>query len=119
MRSYVQTLLAQGIHPQTLDVNWDDFQQRQREQAVQDVKAALVLDYIAEKENVTATDEEVELEIAEMAQDAHQTAEAVRSRLTKEGGIDRIKDRIRNRKSLDLLLSLATVKQPQGIILQT
>jgi trigger factor len=118
LNDYVRTLLVQGIHPQTLDMNWSEFQERQREQAVHDVKAALVLEQIADQENVGVTDEEVDEEISKRAQEAQQSFEAVKSRLTKEGGTDRIKDRIRNRKSLDLLLSFATLKSPQAVIVQ-
>ena len=108
----------QGIHPQTLDMNWAEFQERQREQAVHDVKAALVLEHIADQENITVTDEEVEEEISKRAQEAQQSFEALKSRLTKDGGTDRIRNRIRNRKSLDLLLSFATFKSPQAVIVQ-
>ena len=118
LNDYVRTLLMQGIHPQTLDMNWAEFQERQREQAVHDVKAALVLQQIANQENVGVTDAEVDEEISKRAQEAQQSFEAVKSRLTKDGGTDRIRDRIRNRKSLDLLLSFATFKSPQAAIVQ-
>ncbi|PYV43281.1 MAG: trigger factor [Acidobacteria bacterium] len=118
LNDYVRTLLMQGIHPQTLDMNWAEFQERQREQAVHDVKAALVLEHIADQENITVTDEEVEEEISKRAQEAQQSFEALKSRLTKDGGTDRIRNRIRNRKSLDLLLSFATFKSPQAVIVQ-
>ena len=118
LNDYVRTLLMQGIHPQTLDMNWSEFQARQRAQAVHDVKAALVLQQIANQENVGVTDAEVDEEISKRAQEAQQSFEAVKSRLTKDGGTDRIRDRIRNRKSLDLLLSFATFKSPQAAIVQ-
>ena len=82
------------------------------------MKAALVLEHIANQENLGVNDEEVDEEISKRAQQAQQSFEAVKSRLTKDGGIDRIKDRIRNRKSLDLLLSFATFKSSQAIIVQ-
>jgi trigger factor len=115
---YVRTLVMQGIHPQTLDINWAQFQERQREQAIHDVKAGLVLEHIADQENLQVTDEEVDEEISRRAKEAQQPFEAVKSRLTKDGGADRIKDRLRNRKSLDLLLSTATFKNPQSVIVQ-
>jgi trigger factor len=115
---YVRTLVMQGIHPQTLDINWAQFQERQREQAIHDVKAGLVLEHIADQENLQVTDEEVDEEISRRAKEAQQSFEAVKSRLTKDGGADRIKDRLRNRKSLDLLLSTATFKNPQSVIVQ-
>jgi trigger factor len=118
LNDYVRSLIARGVHPKTLDINWTEFQERQKELAVTDVKVALVLEHIAEKENITVTEEELDEDISKRAQETHQAFDAVKSRLTKEGATDRIKDRIRNKKSLNLLLSLASVKDPQGIIVQ-
>ena len=118
LNDYVRSLIARGVHPKTLDINWAEFQERQKELAATDVKVALVLEHIAEKENITVTEEELDEDISKRAQESQQAFEAVKSRLTKEGATDRIKDRIRNKKSLDLLLNLASVKDPQGIIVQ-
>jgi trigger factor len=118
LNDYVRSLIARGIHPKTLDINWAEFQERQKELAVTDVKVALVLEHIAEKENITVTEEELDEDISKRAQESQQAFEAVKSRLTKDGATDRIRDRIRNKKSLDLLLNLASVKDPQGIIVQ-
>ena len=115
---YVRSLIARGVHPKTLDIDWKQFQERQKELAVTDVKVALVLEHIAEKENITVTEEELDEDISKRAQETHQAFEAVKSRLTKEGATDRIRDRIRNKKSLNLLLSLASVKDPQGVIVR-
>ena len=118
LNDYVRSLIARGVHPKTLDINWTEFQERQKELAVTDVKVALVLEHIAEKENITVTEEELDEDISKRAQETHQAFDAVKSRLTKEGVTDRIKDRIRNKKSLNLLLSLAAIKDPQGAIVQ-
>ena len=118
LNDYVRSLIARGVHPKTLDINWTEFQERQKELAVTDVKVALILEHIAAKENITVTEEELDEDISKRAEETHQAFDAVKSRLTKEGATDRIKDRIRNRKSLNLLLSLASIKDPQGIIVQ-
>jgi trigger factor len=118
LNDYLRSLIARGIHPQTLDINWAEFQQRQRELAVTDVKVALMLEHIADKEAITVSEEELDADISKRAEEAHQSFEAVKSRLTKDGAIDRIRDRIRNKKSLDLLLSLAKLKDPQSIIVK-
>lgn len=118
LNDYVRSLISRGVHPKTLDIDWTEFQERQKELAVTDVKVALVLEHIAEQENITVTEEEVDEDISKRAQETHQAFEAVKSRLTKEGATDTIKDRIRNKKSLNLLLSLASVKDPLGIIVQ-
>ena len=114
----VRALMMQGVHPRTLKLDWERFQERQREQAVRDVKRAILLERIADREQVSVSDEEVEEEIARVAQGADQPIEAVRSRLTRDGGASKIKATIRNRKSLDLILRLASVKPPPGLIVQ-
>ena len=118
LNDYVRSLIARGVHPKTLDINWTEFQESQKELAVTDVKVALVLEHIAEKENIAVTEEELDEDISKRAQETQQAFEAVKSRLTKEGATDRIRDRIRNKKILDLLLSLASFKDPHGIIVQ-
>ena len=75
----------------------------QREQAIHDVKAALLLERVAEEENIQVSDEELDRELESLARQSKQTSEAVRARLTRDGGLDRIRTRIRNEKTLDFL----------------
>jgi trigger factor len=75
----------------------------QREQAVQDVKSSLLLERIAELEKIEVGDDELNREVEALAQQTKQTPEAVRARLTQDGGLDRIRNRIRSEKTLDFL----------------
>jgi trigger factor len=75
----------------------------QRDQAIHDVKAALLLERVAEEENVQVSEEELSRELEALARQSKQTSEAVRARLTRDGGLDRIRTRIRNEKTLDFL----------------
>jgi trigger factor len=75
----------------------------QREQSVHDVKAALLLERVAEEENIQVSDEEMDRELEALARQSKQTSEAVRARLTRDGGLDRIRTRIRNEKTLEFL----------------
>jgi len=75
----------------------------QREQAVQDVKSSLLLEKVADEENIQVSDEEVNQEVESLARQTKQTSEAVRARLTRDGGLDRIRTRIRSEKTLDFL----------------
>ena len=119
MNEYIRGLIMQGIHPQTLDANWSDLRQRQRQRAEHDVRVSLLLDHIADRESLEVSDEELEAEIVKRAREAKQSVEAFKSRLTKDGGADRIKSRIRNRKTMDVLLSLASFKDPPEMILHS
>jgi len=75
----------------------------QHDQAVQDVKSALLLDRIAELEKIDVGDDELNQELEALAAQTKQTSEAVRARLTQDGGLDRIRNRIRNEKTLEFL----------------
>lgn len=100
----VRALAAQGMRAE--DIRKMDFGRLrggQREQAVQDVKAALLLEKIAEAEKIEVSDEDVEKEIEALAKQSQQTSEAIRARLTRDGALDRIRDRIREEKTLDFL----------------
>jgi trigger factor len=75
----------------------------QREAAIREVKASLILDRIAQNENIEATEEDLNQELERLAGQTKQPVEALRQRLTREGTLDRIRDRIRNEKTLDYL----------------
>jgi trigger factor len=100
----VRALAAQGVR--TEDIKKMDFGRMragQREQAVQDVKAALLLDKVAEEEKIEVSDEELDREIEALASQSKQSVDAVRARLTHDGALDRIRNRIRDEKTLDFL----------------
>jgi len=75
----------------------------QRDQAVQEVKAALLLEKIAEEEKIEVSDAEIDREVEALAEQSKQSMEIIRSRLTREGALDRIRNRIRTEKTLDFL----------------
>ena len=75
----------------------------QRDQAVQDVKSSLLLERVADLEKIEVGEDEVNHEIEALAKQSKQTSEAVRARLTQDGGLDRIRNRIRSEKTLDFL----------------
>ncbi len=100
----MRALAAQGLTAEQMKkMDLTASARGQREQAIHDVKAALLLERVAEEENVQVSDEELNHELEALAQQSKQTSEAVRARLTRDGGLDRIRTRIRNEKTLDFL----------------
>jgi trigger factor len=75
----------------------------QREAALREVKASLILDRIADEEKIEVGDQEIDREVEAVAKQTNQTADAVRARLTRDGALDRIRTRIRNEKALNFL----------------
>ena len=100
----LRSLVAQGLRAEDLKkMDLKRLRSDQREQAMQDVKASLLLEKIAEEERIEVGEEEVNREIEALAAQSKQTPEAIRARLTEDGALDRIRARIRNDKALDLL----------------
>ena len=100
----LRALAAQGMRAEDIrKMDLDRLRAGQREQALQEVKAALLLEKIATEEKIEVSDEEIEREINALAQQSKQTAESVRARLTRDGALDRIRNRIREEKTLDFL----------------
>jgi trigger factor len=75
----------------------------QRDQALQEVKAALLLEKIADEEKIVVGDEEIDREVEALAKQTNQAPDDIRARLTGDGALDRIRNRIRNEKALDFL----------------
>jgi trigger factor len=104
----LRALAAQGLKAEAMKkMDFNRLRAGQREQAVQEVKASLLLDRVAEKENISVTDEEIDREVAALAEQSKQTPENIRARLTRDGALDRIRNRIRNEKTLDFLYHLS------------
>ena len=100
----LRALAAQGMKAEDIKkMDLNRLRVGQREQALQEVKASLLLDKIAEEEKIEVSDEEINGEINSLAQQSKQTPEAIRSRLTRDGALDRIRNRIRSEKTLDFL----------------
>jgi trigger factor len=100
----LRALAAQGMKMEDMKkMDLPRLRAGQRDQAVQDVKSSLLLERIAELEGIAVSDEELSHEIEALARQSKQTPEAVRGRLTQDGGLDRIRNRIRSEKTLDFL----------------
>src|SRR5688572_13083874 len=107
--SVLRDMMSRGVDPRQQNVNWEGARAELKVQAEEDVRATLLMERIAETENLTVSDEEVEAEIELMAQMARQPIEQMRAALTKHGGERSIAQRLRNRKALDLLVEKATI----------
>ncbi|MBZ5646394.1 MAG: trigger factor [Acidobacteriia bacterium] len=102
----LRALAAQGMRPEDMKkMDFTRLRAGQRENAVKEVKASLILERIADAEKIEVSAEELEKEVQALATQSKQPAEAVRARLTRDGALDRIRDRIRSEKTLEFLYS--------------
>jgi trigger factor len=113
LESIVRDMLGRGIDPRGQEMDWDGMRERLKSQAERDVRSSMLLESIAEREQIEVTKEEIDAEIESYAQATRQTVQQVRDALTKQGGERSIADRLRNRKALDLLVESANVRDEE------
>lgn len=100
----LRALAAQGMTTEHMKkMDFGRLRAGQREGALREVKASLILEQIADDQKIDVSDEELDREVEMMALQAKQPLEKVRARLTEDGGLDRIRHRLRNEKTLDFL----------------
>ncbi|MGC1966478.1 MAG: trigger factor, partial [Candidatus Acidiferrales bacterium] len=96
----LRALAAQGMR--TEDMRKLDFarlREAQRDSAIAEVKATLILDKIATAENVEVSDEELEQELQIISIQTREPLDSLRSRLTNEGALARIREQLRREKT--------------------
>lgn len=100
----LRALAAQGMR--TEDMRKLDFarlREAQRNSAIAEVKATLILDKIAHAEKVEVSDEELERELQIISVQTREPLESLRTRLTNEGALARIREQLRREKTASLL----------------
>ncbi|PYU33849.1 MAG: trigger factor [Acidobacteria bacterium] len=106
----IRSLAAQGVDPRAVNVDWVTLRRRQRDRALEDVKAELILDRIASAEGIEADEQEVQRQIALLAERSGESATAVQARLTKQGALDRMKSKLRSDKTLEWLYKKTRIR---------
>jgi len=71
----------------------------QRDEAEREVKASLIVDRIAEAENVSVSDDELNGEVLMLSMQTREPYETLRERLAKDGGMERLREEMRREKT--------------------
>jgi trigger factor len=110
MKALFRQMSGRGMDPRLLKIDWESIRDGQRERAEREVRGSFILERIAEAEKIEVSEEELAGEIKEYAQSVGQTEEALRARLTKEGSLDSIREQVKHRKALDLVIASAEIR---------
>ncbi len=100
----LRALAQQGMKPEDMrKLDFGRLREAQREQAINEVKASMILDRIAETEQVEISDEDLDRELLMLSMQAREPLETLRERLTRDGGLDRIRDQMRRERAGSVL----------------
>jgi trigger factor len=103
----VRALAEQGLDPKSLNLDWKKLKESQRDKALREVKASMVLSRISEREAISATRDEVDREVDRVARQQREPFAAVRLRFEKDGTLGRIASHIQTEKTLSFLFEHA------------
>lgn len=100
----LRALAAQGMNPEQMrKLDFGRLRGAQRDSALAEVKTSLILDRIAAAENLTVSDEELEQELQLAAMQSGESLDALKVRLTQDGGLARIREQLRREKTASWL----------------
>jgi trigger factor len=100
----LRALAQQGMKPEDMrKLDFGRLRAAQRDQAVNEVKASMILDRVAEAEGVTVSEEDLDRELLMLSLQSREPLDTLRDRLTKDGGLDRIREQMRREKTGSVL----------------
>ena len=113
LREDLQTMAEewarQGLDPAKSSVNWEEIARSRRAISERKVSAYYLLKSAAERNGLTAAEEDLTAYFQSMAEGSRMVADRLRARYEKEGRLDDVRDLIARKKVLGLLLSQASV----------
>jgi trigger factor len=89
----------------------EEIREEKRGEAEKRTKANLVLDAVVKKEGFTVDDSEIDAKIAELAESYHDQPDRIKEIFEKQGRIPLMKEELRVRKAVDLLVREARIKK--------
>lgn len=110
LNNFAQDLQQRGVDLNKVEPDYVEMVFTQmRTQAERDVRGAMLLEKIAESEKVEVAKDDIEEELAKMAEYYRVTPDEIRESLAKQGGTASIENNLRTRKSIEALIAKAKV----------
>jgi trigger factor len=109
LEAMAREMIARGIDPVKSGVNWPEEREKARGGAVDAVRAMLILDAIAAREGIAATEDEVNDWLKDEARRHNTNVATVKERLGQNARLTGVRRQIVREKSLDYLLQGANI----------
>lgn len=100
----LRALAQQGMTAEAMrQLDFGRLREAQRDQALNEVKASLLLDKIGERENVAVSNEDMDRELLMLSLQSREPLETLRERMKNDGSLDRIREQMRREKTASVL----------------
>ncbi len=105
------SLAMSGVDIDKSGVDLTGMRDKLRDGAADEIRGQLLLEALADKENLTVTDADIDAKVAELATAQNKRPNKVKGELLKDGSIDTLRWRLRQETALDLVASRATITE--------
>ncbi|HYS18211.1 MAG TPA: trigger factor [Candidatus Binatia bacterium] len=105
-----ESVRRQGIDPERMPWDYEKLIAELRPGAEKAVRRALLLEAIADKEAIAPSETDVDAEVEKLAQASQRPTPAVRRMMEKSGDLEGLRQGLRDRMTLELLVASAKVK---------
>jgi trigger factor len=106
-----ERLRRQGVDPDTMPWDYPKLMGELRPGAERAVRRALLLEAVAEQEGLAPAEADLDAEVEKIAQASQRPTPAVRRMMEKSGDLDRLRLSLRERMTLDRLISQARIRE--------
>jgi len=103
LENRLRAMARMGMDPRQLNLDFARLREDLREEATQEVKGALLIEAIAQKENIQASDADVEKKLEELAKEAKQDISVVRKYFKGPEERQGLSLRLREEKTIEFL----------------
>jgi trigger factor len=111
----LRALAAQGMEPEQMrKLDFTRLRAAQRDGATAEVRTNILLDRIAAEEQISVTDEELDSELQLAALQSREPIDALKVRLTEDGGLARIREQMRREKTASALYERLPAEGQKG-----
>lgn len=101
----LRALAAQGMRAEDMrKLDFDRLRAAQRDSAVAEVKGMLILNRIADEEKIEVTEDELNQQLFMLSMQTQEPVDVLRTRLTSEGNLVRLREQIKREKAGKLLV---------------
>jgi trigger factor len=104
LQEYAETLARQGVDVEKVSIDWDGLAREVRPQAERRVHARLLLDAVAEANQVEVAPEELEERLSLLARAQKRSTSSVRQALAQNGQLEGLRRQMRREKTIVSLL---------------
>ncbi len=116
LNNFANDMQRQGIDPKNIGEDFIKMAfEQMKGQATRDVRGAMLLEKVAELENIEVSSDEIADEVEKMAAYYRVSAEEIRTSLSQQGGEGGIADRLRSKKSVEILVDKAKITDGEWI----